>query len=126
MLDEQTQEQFRRPRTIFWLWAGVWAGPVAWALSQQVAYLFVTLDCSYARQLMLSPVMLLALLLAAGGVFISWRNWQQAGKHWPGEAGDAVTRSRFLAVLGLLFSGFSLLLIVAHWLPVFFYRQCQR
>jgi hypothetical protein len=29
-------------------------------------------------------------------------------------------------VLGLLFSGFSLLLIVAHWLPVFFYRQCQR
>jgi hypothetical protein len=31
-----------------------------------------------------------------------------------------------MAIVGLLFSGFSAMVIVAMWLPVIFYRQCQR
>lgn len=108
------------------LWAGVLAGPVAWALSQQVGYLFATLECSYGKRLAFSPLMLLMLLLAAGGAYLSWRNWQRAREERSGQDAALKKRSRFMAFAGLLLSGFSLLLIVAEWLPVFFYRQCQR
>jgi hypothetical protein len=125
-VSKQQEEYFSQAAGVAWLWAGVLAGPVAWALSQQVMYLFATLDCSHGKDLALSPVILITLLLAAGGAFISWRNWQRVGKGMPDEGGGVMSRSRFMAVSGLLLSGFSVLVIIAEWLPVFFYRQCQR
>jgi hypothetical protein len=122
----ETNEHFKRWGAVLWLWAGLLAGPLAVALAQQVAYLLVTLDCSYGQDLTVSPLMLIALLLAGGGVFVSWRNWRRAGGGWSASGGDAASRSRFLAVVGMLWGGLSLLVIVALWLPVFFYRQCQR
>ncbi|MFN7945046.1 MAG: hypothetical protein U0Z53_06820 [Blastocatellia bacterium] len=125
-MPEQTDNYFNQRGGILALWAGLMAGPVAWALAQQVGYLFVTLDCSYEKMLMLSPVMLLTLLIAAAGALISWRNWQRAGGELPDEGGSVISRSRFMAVVGMLLSSFALLLVIAEWLPVFFYRQCQR
>ncbi|HZS08734.1 MAG TPA: hypothetical protein VFD58_28120 [Blastocatellia bacterium] len=125
-MNGQTDEHFRHRGGLLRLWAGVIAGPLAWGLAQQVAYLFATLDCSFAKRLALSPVMLIALLVAAGGAFISWRNWRRAGKEWPDEGGGVITRSRFMAVVGLLLSGFAVLMIIAEWLPIFFFRQCER
>jgi hypothetical protein len=31
-----------------------------------------------------------------------------------------------MAIVGMLFSGFSLLVIIAMWLPTIFYRRCER
>jgi hypothetical protein len=73
-----------------------------------------------------TPVMLIAAALAASGVFISWGNWRRIGGEGEKGGGDATSRSRFMAIVGLLFSGFSAMVIVAMWLPVIFYRQCQR
>jgi hypothetical protein len=125
-MPEQTDEYFNQPNGLIALWAGVLAGPVAWALSQQVTYLLATLDCSYGIDFALSPVMALTLLVAAGGAFLSWRNWRRAGRELPDEGGGVMSRSRFMAVTGLLLSAFSALIIIAEWLPIFFYRQCQR
>lgn len=129
VLEETTEravEHFRRPSGLVALWAGVMAGPTAWALSQQVAYLFATLNCTVARGLMLSPVMFAALLLAASGVVLSWRNWRLAGGGLVDEKGGAVARSRMLSVAGMLLGGYSLMVIIAMWVPVFFYRECER
>ncbi|MFN7931457.1 MAG: hypothetical protein U0Y68_26715 [Blastocatellia bacterium] len=125
-MDESTENDYKQPRGLLWLWSGVLAGPLAWALSQQVGYLFVTLDCSYTKRLALWPVMLGTILLAGAGAWVSWRNWQEVGNTWPDEGGGVLSRSRFLAFVGLLLSGFSVLVILAEWLPVLFYRQCQR
>src|SRR5215210_2739559 len=125
-MSERNEEYFRQPAGIAWLWAGVLAGPVAVALNQQIVYLMVTLSCSYGKATVLLPVMLAMLALAAGGAFISWRNWQRAGGGTADSDGDAASRSRFMAIVGMLFSGLSLLAIVAMWLPTVFYRECQR
>lgn len=125
-MEESTETYYKQPRGLLWLWGGVLAGPLAWALSQQVAYLFVTLDCSYAKRLAVWPLMVGTIVLAAVGARVSWRNWQRVGQEEPDEGGGAIARSRFLAFVGLLLSIFSGLVILAEWLPVFFYRQCQR
>jgi hypothetical protein len=125
-MSEETNAYFRRRGVKFRLWAGIFAGPVAVALNQQIAYLLVTLNCSYGKSAPVTPVMLLAAVLAAAGVFISWGNWRRIGGEGEKGGGDATSRSRFMAVVGLLFSGFSTLVIFAMWLPVLFYRQCQR
>jgi hypothetical protein len=125
-MPERNEDYFSRGAGIAWLWAGIFAGPVAVALNQQIAYLLVTLNCSYGKSAPVTPIMLIAAALAASGVLISWRNWRRIGGEGEKGGGDATSRSRFMAVVGLLFSGFSALVIVAMWLPVLFYRQCQR
>lgn len=125
-MPETIDEHFNRPGGLVALWTGILAGPLAWTLSQQVAYLLATLDCSHGKDLALSPVMILTLLLALGGALLSWRNWQRLGGDWPNADGGVRARSRFLAASGLALSGYSALVIVAEWVPIFFYRQCQR
>jgi hypothetical protein len=125
-MSEETNEYFRRREVKLRLWAGIFAGPVAVALNQQIAYLMVTLNCSYGKSAPVTPVMLIAAALAASGVFISRDNWRRIGGEGDKGGGDPTSRSRFMAIFGLLFSGFSALVIVAMWLPVLFYRQCQR
>lgn len=125
-MDEKPNEYFNKRSGILWLWVGFLAGPLAWALSQQGAYLIVTLICSHFKSLVLWPLLLGTPLLALVGMWVSWRSWTRAGKSWPDEGGGAISRSRFMAFTGLLLSGFSLLVILAEWLPILFYRQCQR
>jgi hypothetical protein len=125
-MPEQNENYFKQNAAIVWLWAGVLAGPAAIALNQQLAYLFVTLNCSYGARVTIWPVMLLMVSLATAGAFISWQNWQRTGTDQTDSGGDAKSRSRFLAIVGLLFSILSILVIVAMWVPIFFYHQCQR
>lgn len=125
-MHEESKEYFRQPAGITWLWVGVLAGPVAVALQQQLLYLLVTLKCSYSKATVLLPVVLFTLAIAAFGLWISWRNWRQAGGEAEDESGDVNSRSRFMGIWGLLFNTLSLLTIIAISLPPFFYNQCQR
>jgi hypothetical protein len=125
-MPETSEQYFKQPAGIAALWSGVLAGPFAWALSQQVTYLLATLDCSHGMNFALSPVMIVTLLLAAGGGLLSWRNWRRAGQELLNADGGVISRSRFLAACGLALSCYSALVIVAEWVPIFFYRQCQR
>ena len=110
-------------RGLITLWAGVLAGPAAWAATQQVLYLLVTLECSFGREARLWPVIGAAILIAAGGTWLSWRNWRPAERETTAET-DSV--ARWMGIAGMSLGVFSLLLIVAELVPVFFYRYCQR
>jgi len=119
-----TEHYKEHPADIALLWLGLLVGPNAWMASQQLGYLLSTLNCSYGKSLYVSPLMLLMSLIPALGIAVSYRNVRRTRS----ASTESISRSRgyFMAVLGLLLSVFSLLGIIAEWLPVFFYRNCER
>lgn len=119
------EEQFKQPGELLALWTGVLAGPLVWAADQQARYFLATYACTTAR-LVLHLLTLISLLLIAGAAFAVWRSWRRAGGGWPDSGGGAVSRSRFMAVTGLLLCALFALLVIAQWLPAVFYSPCER
>ncbi|HEY0406832.1 MAG TPA: hypothetical protein VGC89_13960 [Pyrinomonadaceae bacterium] len=120
------EADFAQTRGILWLWVGVLTAPLAFLLSLQIDYYLVYKLCPNGRMLTLHLVTAAFLLLAAGGGFAAWRNWQEAGRKWPGEEGSVTERSRFMAVVGLLMSAIFVLLMIAILIPQFIFHPCQR
>ena len=122
----EREEQFKSTEGAFALWAGVFAGPVAWIFDQQMKYYLATYGCSTPGRALLHLVTLASLAVVAGGAVLAWRLWQRAGSGWPDGGGGALARSRFMVVLGLMLCALCALLILAQWLPGLFYSPCQR
>jgi hypothetical protein len=118
--------EFSQTRGILWLWAGLLTAPLAFLLHLQINYMLVTQLCQSRHKLILHLVTLGFLLVAAGGGFVAWRNWEASGRKWPGEAGSVAERSRFMSVVGLLLSALIVLALIAQWIPQFIYDPCHR
>ena len=112
------EPRFRSRRGVYALGFALFAGPVAWGIGFSAAYPFVTVACDARNSLPLHLIHALALLLTVGGGVVAWREWNRAGREWPGEGGDVLERSRFVAVLGLLGSALFALAILAQWVAV--------
>ena len=112
-------------RAIWALWVGLLLAPIAFLLNLETAYALVPTACSSHRELPVHLVHLGCLLLAAGGLLTAWRSWRTLGATWPGEAGDPLARSRFLAGTGLLVSAMFVLVILAQWIPSLLLDPCQ-
>jgi hypothetical protein len=106
------------------LWIGWVVGPGAWALHLQGSYLLVSRACEAGAVWMLHGTTLVTLLMSFAGAAVAWRQWSRAGRRWPGSGDDQVSRIRFMAVMGLLISALSSLLIVAEGVPNFFLSPC--
>ncbi len=107
------------------LWTVVLAGPVLWLSSFQAKFSWTPWACASQTKSVLLLFALLALLLTAGAGLLAWRQWKRLGSHTGGEGGDAQTRSRFMALGGLVFSaGFSLV-ILAQAIPDLILGVCQ-
>jgi hypothetical protein len=107
------------------LWAGLLLAPTAFLLNLEVAYALVPTACSTGTRLLVHVVHLVCLLLAAAGALIARRSWRSTGETWPGGAGGRLSRSRFMAGVGLLLSLFIVMVIVAQWIPSFVLNPCQ-
>jgi TRAP-type C4-dicarboxylate transport system permease small subunit len=118
--------EFSKTRGILWLWAGLLTAPLSFLLHLQVNYMLVTQLCQSEHKLALHLVTLAFLLIAAGGGFVAWRNWEAAGRKWPGETGSVLERSRFMAVVGLLISALIILAFIAQLIPQFIFDPCHR
>jgi hypothetical protein len=86
-------------------WAGLVAGPAAWAINTQLGYSLVPWIC--ASQVNLVPPLAVALaLVAAGGSFLSWVScdWSEAdrGSHAGGRPRQLLAGVGVLA--GMLFA----------------------
>jgi hypothetical protein len=68
---------------------------------------------------------LTALIVASGGWFIAWRTWHQTGREWPDQTGGAISRSRFMAVGGLMISAMFIILILAQGITNLILGACQ-
>lgn len=95
----------------FAMWFGVLAGPLAWGVAFMVSVFLIRGDClapTVASRYLLLGV---ALVVAAAGVFLSWRNWLLM-RDWRPESAGLPGSSRFLAIAGLSWSGISVLMVV--------------
>jgi hypothetical protein len=122
----KAEGEFAQTRGKVWLWIGVLTAPLAFLLHLEVNYALVTQLCQSTHKLSMYLVTLLFLLIAAGGGFIAWRNWEASGRKWPGESGSVLERSRFMAVVGFLISVLVILAFIAQLIPQFIFDPCQR
>ena len=124
-MSERSEKDFKRAGGVVSSWAGLLIAPFAFLLNLQVSYMLVPFVCATGRVFCLHIAAGGSLLLAALGLFISWRNWQKAGREWHSEAGSVTARSRFMAVMGLLMSALFCLAILAQWIANFIIGPCQ-
>lgn len=107
------------------LLAGLFAGPLAWGLALQLNYSLVKWACLGGWPSVLSLFSGVALLLVAGGFWLSWRAWQALRGSADLKGGRVTDRSYFLAISGLgLNALFALLILTSVALP-FIVRPCQ-
>ena len=107
------------------LWIGFVGPALVWFLAFTVDYALVERACVSETPFVLHLVMVVFILLTAGCIWISWREWNRVGVAKPDEAGGATPRARFMAGSGMLTSSFFTLLLLAQWLPHFFLSPCN-
>ena len=117
---------FLRPRGILSLWFGVLGGPLAALVCLEAAYASVPWACRAHAVLPLHLVPLATALLALAAGVVARRDWKATEPEWPDDAEGVLARSRFLAVLGIGLSVFSVLAIIAQWLAIFILDPCNR
>ena len=107
------------------LWAGVLGAPAAWGMQLQAGFSLVPWVCKTHHYWVLHAITLAAVLLAAAGGYVSWRDWQAAGRGSPDETdGGPTARTRFLGALGVIVSAMFVLLIIAQGVASFFLDAC--
>jgi hypothetical protein len=123
--EERERQRLREPRGLLALWFAVLAGPLAWMLGLNAQYGLVRVACAKGSMFSLHAVTVLTLALALAGVFVARREWHRAGRAWPDEHAGTLSRSRFMAVLGLLAGALFSLAIVSQWLANVFLNPCM-
>ena len=119
-------DQFLRRRTLASLTLGVVLGPVVALVNQELMYLVDLWVCGHGAKgsLHLVPALCLLVVLAAG--IVAYLNWRAVGRGVEDEHGRALTRTRFLALVGIAISAFSALVILAQWFAAFMFSPCMR
>jgi hypothetical protein len=107
------------------LWVSVLGGPFAYLLSLQVNYTMVDWACNTGHDAGLHLAHLVALALAVGAGLLGLALWRRIGGSLD-SGGGSVSRSRFLAALGVLGSTLFALTIVAQWITVMVLGSCLR
>ena len=105
-------------------WFAIGAGPFAVALHQVGNYVLVDVACRKGPHLPLHIVSALSLIVALSGALVAWRDWA----HHPGrlDGHDMSGRSRFIALVALLFGLLCALVIAAQAIAEFYFDPCQR
>ena len=112
-----------RPRPLA-LWSPIVGPMVASLVMLEAAYALVGPACRRETRLFLHlvpAVMLLATILLT---LVALRLWRERCRDWETQAGGADTRTRFMAVLGILSGLSGALLIIAQWVAIFFHSPC--
>lgn len=118
-------EPFDRVGLVAQLWLGLLGPAAVWLVQFQTLYALVPWVCVHGHAAVLHTVSAVAMLLTTGLGALAWAKWRQAGAAWPSEQSDRVTRTRFMAVLGLMSCGFFFLLIGGQALAMVFIDPCR-
>jgi hypothetical protein len=103
----------------------VLGGAFAWAIALGAQYGLVEVACGTGSTLPLHLATLAALLLALAALAVARRVWRRAASESPDAGGGPLPRSRFMAGLGLMASGYFTLVILAQWLGSLFLHPCM-
>ena len=106
--------------------SSVFIGMFAIAFDQEVSYFIVEWSCGARAHWPTFAVSAVALVIALAGAYIAWRDLRAVPTGASASDGTADGRNRFLALLGLMLSGFFALAIVFEAIAKFFFDPCQR
>lgn len=107
------------------LFFGILGPPVIWAMRIATSYVLVPYACAWGMTVMLHLVTLVALVASAVAGAVAWRQWRATGKGTEVDLGGTTTRTRFLALFGILSSALFILVMMAEGLANFFLDPCQ-
>ena len=95
------------------------------AAQHEALFVLVRQACAAQKHVMLYGVSIAALLLIALIALISYLVWREEGPEWPSEEADVATRTRFIAVVGMLGCGIFFLVALAQAIATVYYDPCQ-
>jgi hypothetical protein len=101
------------------------AGPLALLTNLEVSFALVPWVCANRWQPALHVVNVVFLLVAAGSVWLAWSYWQEAGREWPDEGTAAPSRTRFMAVIGIVTGIICVLQILGMIITTLILGACQ-
>jgi hypothetical protein len=107
------------------LWAGILAGPTAWALNLGTNYALVQWACTTHNHTLLHLIAIAALAVVGGGAVLSWVAYHRTADDASTEGERPRQRARFMAVLGLMSSSLFALQILAGAIPIWVLDACQ-
>jgi hypothetical protein len=118
--------RFGRWPGILGLAYGFVGAPLSALLMQVIAYAGVQWACGHRNVAVVHIVPALFVVFAGLAIRISWRDWTSVGRIGRAENATITDRTRFVAVSGIALSAFSIVLILAMWLPLIIFDPCQR
>lgn len=124
--DPAAEERFSRWPRLLGLSLGVLLGPIIALANQQLIYTTNMWACGRGMQRTMHIVPLLCLIVSIGAGLTAYRDWKAVGGGVEDEAATVDTRTRFLAILGMIISVFSSLVIIAQWSTIFVFDACMR
>jgi hypothetical protein len=109
------------------LWFGFLGGAVAWTAQLLGSYFVVTLGCTTRTglTLIIHLISLLALIVTALALLVSWRTWQQTGTDEAYGARTVVQRGGFMGLFGLFANALFAILILFTAVTAFALPQCS-
>jgi hypothetical protein len=121
--DPHGERYFSKRRGLVSLWGGVLLPPAAFLLNLQVAYAVVAVTCARAAPWVHVTSALLFVLALVGGA-IAYSQWRRSGGGPPGDGGNVLDRSRFLAAVGGMGSALFSLIILMQWVALLLLPPC--
>jgi membrane protein YdbS with pleckstrin-like domain len=107
------------------LWLLIILPPAIGAAAMQADFVLVRQACAAQRNVALYGVTIVGLALMIATAFIAFTIWRVEGSRWPTEEADLSTRIRFIAMLGILSSAMSFLLLLAQGIATMLFDPCQ-
>src|SRR3954454_11219352 len=115
---------FSSPAAIAMVWAGILAGPIAWALDLTISYAIVKWTCGSQHYSVLHLITIAALLITAAGAAASWIALQRAPHESRADGPRPIDRGRFMALLGLVLCSLFALAMIGNALPRLMLDAC--
>jgi len=126
MVDRTNELKENRPeRHDVLLWIPVLAGPIAWALTQQVSYMLAPSACWWRRHYLLAIPPIVTLLLLAGAALLAWNRWKREPEGSTEKGDPRASRSRFMAQFGFWSCVWFAVVIVATAVPNLILKVCD-
>ncbi len=102
-----------------WLWFGIVAAPIAWAIQGLFGWYFGGADCvngsmagGSSLQVVSTIIGIAAALVAVAGIITGLRNWRQSGEAARLETAEGHTATQYIAAASTLVSSIFLIAII--------------
>ena len=107
------------------LWAGILAGPIAWAFDLTASYAITKWVCLTNHWWWFHAITIVSVAIVAGGAALSWIALRRTAHDEPTDGGGPRQRAHFMAILGLTSGALFGLTIVAAVIPRWVLDACS-